>query len=99
MTFVDKSLLVKFYYLSQQSVVEALGRFWTEKKIKKKMPGSIIPAELISFIGRFEEMGYLQSRPHNGAPRLSEVHSSSVVLYMNTLREHSTSGASVLAYS
>ena len=41
---------------------------------------------------RFEETGCLKNRPHNGAARLSEVRTSSVVSQMNTLRKQSTSG-------
>ena len=35
LTFVDNSLLVKFYYPSQESTAEALLRFRTEKEMKK----------------------------------------------------------------
>ena len=37
LTFLDKCLLKKFYYISKESVAEALQRFWIEdKKWKKK---------------------------------------------------------------
>ena len=35
LTLIDKTLLVKFYYFSQESVIKALRGFWTEKKMKK----------------------------------------------------------------
>ncbi|GFY56430.1 hypothetical protein TNIN_151851 [Trichonephila inaurata madagascariensis] len=89
LTLVDKALLVKFYYLSQESVPEALRRFRTEKKMKSTDP--ITPEGLTSLIRLFKETVSLQDRPCNGAPRLSEVRTSSVVLLMNTLREQSMS--------
>ena len=58
---VDKSLLVKFYYLNQELAVEALQRFRTEKKMKKSSD-LISPAGLISLIRRFEETGSVQDR-------------------------------------
>ena len=47
----------------------------------------------------FEETGCLQNRPRNGAERLSEARTSSVVSEMNTLRKQSTSAVKVPMYS
>ena len=46
-TLVDKALLLKFYYLSQESVADALRRFLKEKKIKK-VSDPVTPSELIA---------------------------------------------------
>ena len=66
LTFVDKSLLVKFYYLRQKSMAGALRRFRAEKKMKKGSD-SITPAGLISPTRRFEETRCLQNRTRSGA--------------------------------
>ena len=94
LTLVDKSLLVKFYYLSQESAAEALQRFRAEKKMKNGS-GPITPVGLISHIQCFEVTGCLQNWPHSDAPRLSEIRISSVFSQMNTLRKQSTSGIPV----
>ena len=98
LTLVDKSLLVKFYHLSQESVPEDLRRFWTEKKMKKG-PGPITPAGLNFLKRRFEETGCLQNQNHSGTPLLSEVRTSSVVSQMNTLRKQTTSRVPAQVYS
>ena len=81
LTLVDKSLLVKIYYLSLELTAEILRRFLIEKKMKKWL-GPITNAGSISFIRRFEEIGCLQNRPRRGAPRLSEVRTSSLFSQM-----------------
>ena len=98
LTLIDKSLLEMVYCLSKESALEALQRFWTEKKMKKGS-GAIAPARLISITWRFEEMECLQNWPQSGKPRLSEVCTPSVVLHMNTLREQPMSGVPVPVYS
>ena len=71
MTLVEKSLLVKFFNLSQESAAVTLRMFRTEQKMKK-MTGPITPAALISLMRRFGETGCLQKRSRSYAPRLSE---------------------------
>ena len=95
LTFVDKSLLVKFYYLSQESTAEDLRRFQTEENEKRV----ITSTGLIPLTWCFEKTRCLQNRPRSGAPRLSEVRTSSVISEMNTLREESTSGVPASEYS
>ena len=46
LTLVDKALLVKFYYLKEESAAEALRKFRIEKKMKNGS-GPIIFARLI----------------------------------------------------
>ncbi|GFY40646.1 hypothetical protein TNIN_100741 [Trichonephila inaurata madagascariensis] len=63
---------------------------------KKRVRSYITPAGLIFLIRRFEETESLQNQPRSGAPRLSEVCTSSVVSQMNnTSRELSTRGVPV----
>ena len=54
LTLVDKAMLVKYYYLSEELAVEALQMFQTEKKMKKRS-GPVTLARLIPLIRRFEE--------------------------------------------
>ena len=51
LTLVDKAMLVKFYYLSEELAVEALRIFRTEKKMKISS-GPITLAGLISLTRR-----------------------------------------------
>ena len=52
LTLVDKAMLVKYYYLSEELAVEALQMFQTEKKMKKRS-GPITLSGLISLKRRF----------------------------------------------
>ena len=62
LALADKSLLVKFSYLSQESLTETFRNFRMEKKMKKGS-GLVTLSGLISLTRHFEKPGCLQNRP------------------------------------
>ena len=97
LAFVDKYCWLSFIISVRNTEAEALRRYQTEKK-RKKGSYPITPARLISLVQRFKETGCLQNRSRSGLPRLSEVHTCSVVSQMSTLWKQSTSGIPVPVY-
>lgn len=93
LTLVDKAVLVKFFYLNQESAIEASRQIRTQKGVKNgTFP--VTPPGLLSFVQRFEETERLRNRLLRGAPLLSVARNAVVISQIHTLIEHSTSGAS-----
>lgn len=85
LTLVDKALLVKLFYHSQESPIEALRRFRAQKGTH---PG------LLSILQRVQETGSQCNRSRSGAPRSSERRTSAVASQMDIQIEKSTSEVS-----
>ncbi|GFU78010.1 hypothetical protein TNCV_336951 [Trichonephila clavipes] len=55
----DKALLVKLFYMNEESATIALRKFRVQKNVKSGK-GPLTPAGLLKFVKRFEETGKLR---------------------------------------
>ncbi|GFW27268.1 hypothetical protein TNCV_2831681 [Trichonephila clavipes] len=61
----DKALLVKFFYINEESVTIALRKFRVQKNVKSEK-GPLTPAGLLKLVKRFEETGKSEDRARAG---------------------------------
>ncbi|GFT98435.1 hypothetical protein TNCV_4625741 [Trichonephila clavipes] len=57
----DKALLVKLFYMNEESATIALRKFRVQKNVKSGK-GPLTPAGLLKLVKRFEETGKLEDR-------------------------------------
>ncbi|GFW25784.1 DUF4817 domain-containing protein [Trichonephila clavipes] len=69
----DKALLVKLFYLNEESATIALRKFRVQKNVKSGK-GPLTPAGLLKFVKRFEETGKLEDRARAGRPYFEKKH-------------------------
>ncbi|GFU93181.1 DUF4817 domain-containing protein [Trichonephila clavipes] len=67
----DKALLVKLFYMNEESATIALRKFRVQKNVKSGK-GPLTPAGLLKLVKRFEETGKLEDRARAGRPCLKE---------------------------
>ncbi|GFT82866.1 hypothetical protein TNCV_4434181 [Trichonephila clavipes] len=68
----DKALLVKLFYMNEESATIALRKFRVQKNAKNGK-GPLTPAGLLKLVKRFEKTGKLEDRARAGRPCLKEV--------------------------
>ncbi|GFT15656.1 hypothetical protein TNCV_4985821 [Trichonephila clavipes] len=61
----DKALLVKLFYMNEESATIALRKFRVQKNVKSGK-GPLTPAGLLKLVKRFEETGKLEDRARAG---------------------------------
>jgi hypothetical protein len=89
----DKALLVKLFYLNQESATIALRKFRVQKNVRSGKGPLTVPG-LIKLVQRFEETGMLEDRVRAGRPRLREARAPRVAAEIETLATDSTAGTS-----
>ncbi|GFV41133.1 DUF4817 domain-containing protein [Trichonephila clavipes] len=67
----DKALLVKLFYMNEESATIALRKFRVQKNVKSGK-GPLTPAYLLKLVKRFEETEKLEDRAQAGRPCLNE---------------------------
>ncbi|GFS69217.1 hypothetical protein TNCV_4010571 [Trichonephila clavipes] len=65
----DKALLVKLFYMNDESATIALRKFRVQKKCEE-WKRHLTPAGLLKLVKRFEETGKLEERARAGRPCL-----------------------------
>ncbi|GFW51991.1 hypothetical protein TNCV_1189211 [Trichonephila clavipes] len=61
----DKALLVKLFYMNEESGTIALRKFRVQEKCEE-WKGPLAPAGLLKLVKRFEETGKLENRARAG---------------------------------
>ncbi|GFW99020.1 DUF4817 domain-containing protein [Trichonephila clavipes] len=87
----DKALLVKLFYMNDESVAIALHKFRVQKNVKSGK-GPLTPAGLLKLVKRFEETGKLEDRAQAGRPCLKE--SPCIAVEMEAIASEAASGTS-----
>ncbi|GFX12059.1 hypothetical protein TNCV_2998421 [Trichonephila clavipes] len=67
----DKALLVKLFYMNEESATIALHKSRVQKNVKSGK-GPLTPAGLLKLVKRFEETGKLEDRARAVRPCLKE---------------------------
>ncbi|GFW83980.1 DUF4817 domain-containing protein [Trichonephila clavipes] len=87
----DKALLVKLFYMNEESATIALRKFRVQKNVKSGK-GSLTPAGLLKFVKRFEETGKLEDRARAGRPCLKEARVPCIAVEMEAIASEAASG-------
>ncbi|GFT34789.1 DUF4817 domain-containing protein [Trichonephila clavipes] len=87
----DKVLLVKLFYMNEESTTIALRKFRVQKNVKSGK-GPLTPAGLLKFVKRFEETGKLEDRARAGRPCLKEARAPCVAVEMEAIASEAASG-------
>ncbi|GFU69418.1 DUF4817 domain-containing protein [Trichonephila clavipes] len=89
----DKALLVKLFYMNEESAKIALRKFWVQKNAKSgKAP--LRPAGLLKLVKRFEETGKLEGRARARRPCLKESRAPFIAVEMESIASKAASGTS-----
>ncbi|GFV82301.1 uncharacterized protein TNCV_3442911 [Trichonephila clavipes] len=80
----DKALLVKLFYMNDESATIALRKFQVQKNVKSGK-GPLTPAGLLKFVKRFEETGKLEDRARAGRPCLKEARVPCIAVEMEAI--------------
>ncbi|GFX76026.1 DUF4817 domain-containing protein [Trichonephila clavipes] len=89
----DKALLVKLFYMNEESVTIALCKFRVQKNVKSGK-GPLTPAGLLQLVKRFEETGKLEDRARAGRPCLKEARAPCIAVEMEAIASEAASGTS-----
>ncbi|GFT61028.1 hypothetical protein TNCV_2783971 [Trichonephila clavipes] len=89
-TAPDKALLVKLFYMNEESVTIALRKFRVQKNVKSGK-GPLTPAGLLKLVKRFEETGKLEDRARAGRPCLKEARALCIAVEMEAIRDQQCS--------
>ncbi|GFV64761.1 uncharacterized protein TNCV_3275321 [Trichonephila clavipes] len=87
----DKALLVKLFYMNEESANIALRKFKIQKNVKSAK-GFLTPAGLLKFVKHFEETGKLEDRARAGRPCLKETRASCIAVEMEAIASEAASG-------
>ncbi|GFV72905.1 DUF4817 domain-containing protein [Trichonephila clavipes] len=87
----DKALLVKLFYMNEESATIALRKFRVQKNLKSGK-GPLTPAGLLKFVKRFEETGKLEDRARAGRPCLKVARVPCIAVEMETIVSEAASG-------
>ncbi|GFT09356.1 DUF4817 domain-containing protein [Trichonephila clavipes] len=87
----DKALLVKLFYMNEESATIALRKFRVQKNVKSGK-GPLTPAGLLKFVKRFEESGKLEDRARAGRPCLKEARAPCIAVEMEAIASEAASG-------
>ncbi|GFX73454.1 DUF4817 domain-containing protein [Trichonephila clavipes] len=89
----DKALLVKLFYMNEESATIALRKFRVQKNVKSGK-GPFTPTGLLKLVKRFEETGKLEDRARAGRPFLKEAHAPCIAVEMEAIASEAASGTS-----
>ncbi|GFT80882.1 DUF4817 domain-containing protein [Trichonephila clavipes] len=89
----DKALLVKLFYMNEESATIALRKFRVQKNVKSGK-GPLTPACLLKLVKRFEETGKLEDRARAGRPCLKEARAPCIAVEMEAIASVAASGTS-----
>ncbi|GFX19716.1 DUF4817 domain-containing protein [Trichonephila clavipes] len=89
----DKALLVKLFYMNEESVTIALRKFRVQKNVKSGK-GPLTPAGLLKLVKSFEETGNLEDRARAGRPCLKEARAPCIVVEMEAIASEAASRTS-----
>ncbi|GFX51747.1 DUF4817 domain-containing protein [Trichonephila clavipes] len=89
----DKALLVKLFYMNEESATIALRKFRVQKNVKSGK-GPLTPAGLLNLVKRFEETGKLEDRARAGRPCLKEARAPCIAVEMEAIASEAASGTS-----
>ncbi|GFT47885.1 DUF4817 domain-containing protein [Trichonephila clavipes] len=87
----DKALLVKLFYMNEESATIALRKFRVQKNVKSGK-GPLTPAGILKFVKRFEETGKLEDRARAGRPCLIEARVTFIAVEMEAIASEAASG-------
>ncbi|GFX89337.1 DUF4817 domain-containing protein [Trichonephila clavipes] len=87
----DKALLVKLFYMNEESATIALHKFRVQKNVKSGK-GPLTPAGLLKLVKRFEETGKLEDRARAGRPCLKEARAPCITVKMEEIASKAASG-------
>ncbi|GFW06490.1 DUF4817 domain-containing protein [Trichonephila clavipes] len=87
----DKALLVKLFYMNEESATIALRKFRVQKNVKSGK-GPLTPAGLLKLVKRFEETGKLEDRARAGRPCLKEARAPCIAVEMEAIASEAASG-------
>ncbi|GFW64094.1 DUF4817 domain-containing protein [Trichonephila clavipes] len=89
----DKALLVKLFYMNEESATIALHKSRVQKNVKSGK-GPLTPAGLLKLVKRFEETGKLEDRARAGRPCLKE-RAPCIAVEMEAIASEAASGRAV----
>ncbi|GFU76639.1 DUF4817 domain-containing protein [Trichonephila clavipes] len=89
----DKALLVKLFYMNEESATIALRKFRVQKNVKSGK-GLLTSAGLLKLVKRFEETGKLEGRARAGRPCLKEERAPCIAVEMEAIASEAASGTS-----
>ncbi|GFU95662.1 DUF4817 domain-containing protein [Trichonephila clavipes] len=89
----DKALLVKLFFMNEESVTIALRKFRVQKNVKSGK-GPLTPAGLLKLVKRFEKIGKLEDRARTGRPCLKEARAPCIAVEMEAIASEAASGTS-----
>ncbi|GFV49145.1 DUF4817 domain-containing protein [Trichonephila clavipes] len=89
----DKALLVKLFYMTEESATIALRKFRVQKNVKSGK-GPLTPAGLLKLVKRFEETGKLEDRARAGRPCLKEERAPCIAVEMEAIASEAASETS-----
>ncbi|GFV73870.1 DUF4817 domain-containing protein [Trichonephila clavipes] len=89
----DKALLVKLFYMNQESATIALRKFQVQKNVKSGK-GPLTPAGLLKLVKRLEETGKLEDRAQTGRPCLKEACAPCIAVEMEAIASEAASWTS-----
>ncbi|GFS87732.1 DUF4817 domain-containing protein [Trichonephila clavipes] len=87
----DKALLVKLFYMNEESATIALRKFRVQKNVKSGK-GPLTHAGLLKSVKHFEETGKLEDRVRVGRPCLKEERAPCVAVEMEAIASEAVSG-------
>ncbi|GFW32195.1 DUF4817 domain-containing protein [Trichonephila clavipes] len=88
----DKALLVKLFYMNEESATIVLRKFRVQKNVKSGK-GPLTSAGLLKLVKRFEETGKLEDRARAGRPCLKE-RAPCIAVEMEAIASEAASGTS-----
>ncbi|GFX94962.1 DUF4817 domain-containing protein [Trichonephila clavipes] len=89
----DKALLVKLFYMNEESAIIALRKFRVQKNVKSGK-GPLTPAGPLKLVKCFEETGKLEDRAQAGRPCLKEKRAPCIAVEMEAIAPEAASGTS-----
>ncbi|GFX73466.1 DUF4817 domain-containing protein [Trichonephila clavipes] len=89
----DKTLLVKLFYMNEESATIALRKFRVQKNVKSRK-GPLTPAGLLKLVKCFDETGKLEDRARAGRPCLKEARAPCIAVEMEAIATEAASGTS-----
>ncbi|GFY23176.1 DUF4817 domain-containing protein [Trichonephila clavipes] len=90
----DEALLVKLFYMKEESATIALRKFQIQKNVKSgKSP--LPPAGLLKLVKLFEETGKLKNRARARRPCFKEARAACIAVEMEAIASEAASGTSI----
>ncbi|GFY07536.1 DUF4817 domain-containing protein [Trichonephila clavipes] len=89
----DKALLLKLFYMNEESAIIALRKFRVQKNVNSGK-GPLTSAGLLKLVKSFEETGKLEDRARAGRPCMKEARAPSIAVEMEAIAFEADSGIS-----